>query len=199
MSNDNCHELELEQILDTGLSETKLCLRTINLLDGASIYTVQELLDTSRKDLRKIRHFGCKSLQECFDVLVQLGFEFKSYAPEEVEKVPFVFEHQPEISIEDKMKLMSRCLPGTSESHSELSVEDKMAIMLKYVGVDDASCSLLACGGILTVKDLIDSCDQTLKFLLSADGNRELLTNRLRRIERLIERFGFTIRKYGEN
>lgn len=61
--------------LKLSLSEANLPLRTINALENAGIFTIEDILHCLPKDLLKIDNFGEKALTEVFKALKNLGFK----------------------------------------------------------------------------------------------------------------------------
>jgi DNA-directed RNA polymerase subunit alpha len=64
----------LEDRLEMSTAEIGLSVRTTNCLEERGIFTVQDLLNSSREDLLKISNFGEKTLEEVFKALESVGF-----------------------------------------------------------------------------------------------------------------------------
>ena len=70
----------LEQRLDMSTAEIGLTVRTTNCLEDRGIFTVRDLLHTTREDLLGISNFGEKTLEEVYKALESIGFFRKSKA-----------------------------------------------------------------------------------------------------------------------
>jgi DNA-directed RNA polymerase subunit alpha len=64
----------LEQRLDMSTAEIGLTVRTTNCLEDRGIFTVRDLLHTTRDDLLSISNFGEKTLEEVYKALEGIGF-----------------------------------------------------------------------------------------------------------------------------
>jgi len=64
----------LEQRLGMSTAEIGLTVRTTNCLEERGIFTVHDLLNTSRGDLLSISNFGEKTLEEVYSALENVGF-----------------------------------------------------------------------------------------------------------------------------
>ncbi|MBQ3351064.1 MAG: DNA-directed RNA polymerase subunit alpha [Thermoguttaceae bacterium] len=71
------HE-ELQRKLKLSTAEIGLQLRTTNCLEEQGIFTVRDLLQSSRERLLSISNFGEKTLNEVYDALERIGFYRKS-------------------------------------------------------------------------------------------------------------------------
>ncbi|MFP6675688.1 MAG: DNA-directed RNA polymerase subunit alpha C-terminal domain-containing protein [Pirellulaceae bacterium] len=60
--------------LELSTAEIGLSVRTTNCLEEKGIFTVRELLRSSREDLLSISNFGEKTLDEVFQALEAIGF-----------------------------------------------------------------------------------------------------------------------------
>lgn len=69
---------ELQRKLKLSTAEIGLQLRTTNCLEDQGIFTVQDLLNSSRDRLLSISNFGEKTLNEVYDALERIGFYRKS-------------------------------------------------------------------------------------------------------------------------
>ena len=68
------HRQRLEARLQMSLAETKLPVRTVNILEEhGGILTVKDLLYSSPEDLLKLPNFGEKTLDEVNRILESLG------------------------------------------------------------------------------------------------------------------------------
>jgi DNA-directed RNA polymerase alpha subunit len=67
-----------QALLGMPLAETSLCIRTVNMLDGAGISTVGELLDQPKLRLLSIANCGQRTLEEIYSMLLGLGFAVPS-------------------------------------------------------------------------------------------------------------------------
>lgn len=63
-----------QERLDMSTAEIGLTVRTTNCLEEKGIFTVRDLLNTSRADLLGISNFGEKTLEEVFQALEKYGF-----------------------------------------------------------------------------------------------------------------------------
>ena len=60
--------------LELSTAEIGLTVRTTNCLEEKGIFTVRDLLHTTRADLLSISNFGEKTLEEVFTSLENIGF-----------------------------------------------------------------------------------------------------------------------------
>ena len=64
----------LKQRLELSTAEIGLTVRTTNCLEERGIFTVKDLLNTTREDLLSISNFGEKTLEEVYKSLESIGF-----------------------------------------------------------------------------------------------------------------------------
>ena len=64
----------LLQKLDLSTAEIGLTVRTTNCLEERGIFTVRDLLNTTRAELLSINNFGEKTLDEVYKALEAIGF-----------------------------------------------------------------------------------------------------------------------------
>ena len=64
----------LNERLELSTAEIGLTVRTTNCLEERGIFTVKDLLNTSRDDLLSISNFGEKTLEEVYKALESIGF-----------------------------------------------------------------------------------------------------------------------------
>ncbi len=64
----------LEDRLRMSTAEIKLSVRTTNCLEERGIFTVEDLLKCTPKDLLSISNFGEKTLDEVYTALEDFGF-----------------------------------------------------------------------------------------------------------------------------
>ena len=60
--------------LELSLSETNLIVRTVNCLEEKGIFTVQDLLNRTPKQLLEIPNFAEKTLETIYEALKKIGF-----------------------------------------------------------------------------------------------------------------------------
>ena len=60
--------------LEMSTAEIGLTVRTTNCLEEKGIFTVRDLLNSSRDDLLSIANFGEKTLEEVYKSLEKFGF-----------------------------------------------------------------------------------------------------------------------------
>lgn len=65
---------ELAQRLEMSTAEIGLSVRTTNCLEDKGIFTVNDLLNSTREDLLSISNFGEKTLEEVYKALESIGF-----------------------------------------------------------------------------------------------------------------------------
>jgi DNA-directed RNA polymerase subunit alpha len=65
---------EMQERLEMSTAEIGLSVRTTNCLEEKGIFTVQDLLNSSREDLLSISNFGEKTLEEVYKALEGIGF-----------------------------------------------------------------------------------------------------------------------------
>jgi len=70
---------DLADRLEMSTAELGLTVRTTNCLEERGIFTVAELLNTTREDLLAISNFGEKTLEEVYNALEGVGFYRKSF------------------------------------------------------------------------------------------------------------------------
>jgi DNA-directed RNA polymerase subunit alpha len=73
---------ELQLRLEMSTAEIGLSVRTTNCLEEKGIFTVNDLLHSTREDLLSISNFGEKTLEEVYRALEGIGFYRKSRRPE---------------------------------------------------------------------------------------------------------------------
>ena len=61
--------------LEMSTAEIGLSVRTTNCLEEKGIFTVEDLLRSTRDDLLSISNFGEKTLEEVFKALESIGFQ----------------------------------------------------------------------------------------------------------------------------
>jgi len=71
-------EMSDKDKMEMNLIETGLSVRTVNTLESYDIYTVGELLETTKDELLGFINFGEKTLIEVFRALDNLGFNRES-------------------------------------------------------------------------------------------------------------------------
>jgi DNA-directed RNA polymerase subunit alpha len=64
----------MSERLEMSTAEIGLTVRTTNCLEEKGIFTVRDLLNSSRDDLLGIANFGEKTLEEVFKSLEKFGF-----------------------------------------------------------------------------------------------------------------------------
>lgn len=64
----------LSERLEMSTAEIGLSVRTTNCLEEKGIFTVNDLLHSSREDLLSISNFGEKTLEEVYKALETIGF-----------------------------------------------------------------------------------------------------------------------------
>ncbi len=64
----------MREKLELSTAEIGLTVRTTNCLEEKGIFTVHDLLNTSRADLLSINNFGEKTLEEVYKSLEAIGF-----------------------------------------------------------------------------------------------------------------------------
>jgi DNA-directed RNA polymerase subunit alpha len=65
---------DLRERLEMSTAEIGLSVRTTNCLEEKGIFTVNDLLHSTREDLLSISNFGEKTLEEVYIALEQIGF-----------------------------------------------------------------------------------------------------------------------------
>lgn len=65
---------EMQERLEMSTAEIGLSVRTTNCLEERGIFTVEDLLNSSREDLLAISNFGEKTLDEVYKALESIGF-----------------------------------------------------------------------------------------------------------------------------
>lgn len=65
---------KLRERLDLSTAEIGLAVRTTNCLEERGIFTVRQLLNSTREDLLSITNFGEKTLEEVYTALERIGF-----------------------------------------------------------------------------------------------------------------------------
>lgn len=70
---------DLREKLELSTAEIGLTVRTTNCLEEKGIFTVKDLLNTTRAELLSISNFGEKTLEEVYKALASIGFQRKSH------------------------------------------------------------------------------------------------------------------------
>ncbi len=65
---------KMRERLDLSTAEIGLAVRTTNCLEEKGIFTVRQLLNSTREDLLGITNFGEKTLDEVYLALERIGF-----------------------------------------------------------------------------------------------------------------------------
>ncbi len=68
----------LEERLEMSTAEIGLSVRTTNCLEEKGIFTVEDLLNCTPKELLSISNFGEKTLEEVYKALASVGFRRQS-------------------------------------------------------------------------------------------------------------------------
>lgn len=66
---------DLREKLELSTAEIGLTVRTTNCLEEKGIFTVRDLLNTTRPELLSISNFGEKTLEEVYKALAKIGFQ----------------------------------------------------------------------------------------------------------------------------
>ncbi len=69
---------DLKDRLEMSTAEMGLSVRTTNCLEEKGIFTVDDLLHSTRDDLLSISNFGEKTLEEVYQSLERIGFYRKA-------------------------------------------------------------------------------------------------------------------------
>jgi len=69
-------QMRLIEVLNHGVEELELSVRSSNCLRDADIRTLGDLVQKSEAEMLKYRNFGRKSLQELVDILSDMGLHF---------------------------------------------------------------------------------------------------------------------------
>jgi DNA-directed RNA polymerase subunit alpha len=69
---------DLRQKLEMSTAEIGLSVRTTNCLEEKGIFTVEDLLNSTRDELLSISNFGEKTLEEVYKALEGIGFSRRS-------------------------------------------------------------------------------------------------------------------------
>ena len=69
---------DLREKLELSTAEIGLTVRTTNYLEEKGIFTVKDLLNTTRAELLSISNFGEKTLDEVYKSLAAIGFQRKN-------------------------------------------------------------------------------------------------------------------------
>ena len=70
-------EDETEKILEMTIEELELTVRSFNCLKRANINTVEDLIQRTEEEMKKVRNLGSKSLEEIVNKLHSLGLSFR--------------------------------------------------------------------------------------------------------------------------
>lgn len=73
-----------QEKLELSTAEIGLTVRTTNCLEERGIFTVRDLLNTTRENLLSISNFGEKTLEEVYKALENVGF----YRPDKKPNAP---------------------------------------------------------------------------------------------------------------
>jgi len=76
-------EKELAVKLELSTAEIGLSVRTTNCLEEKGIFTVNDLLHSTREELLSIANFGEKTLEEVYKALEKIGFYRQDRQPSE--------------------------------------------------------------------------------------------------------------------
>lgn len=70
---------DMQEKLGLSTAEIGLTVRTTNCLEEKGIFTVNDLLNTTRAELLSISNFGEKTLEEVYKALEAIGFYREGY------------------------------------------------------------------------------------------------------------------------
>ena len=73
---------EMDAVLNKGIDELELSVRSINTLKNANIHTVRDLVSRSEKDMLEAKGFGRKSMEELSEALEKVGLHLGMNVPE---------------------------------------------------------------------------------------------------------------------
>ncbi len=85
-----------QEKLGLSTAEIGLTVRTTNCLEERGIFTVRELLNTTRNELLGISNFGEKTLEEVYQALEKIGFFRPGVTPDEHQPAA-VWSHEQEL------------------------------------------------------------------------------------------------------
>ena len=68
------HARNMREKLELSTAEIGLTVRTTNCLEEKGIFSVRDLLNTTRAELLSISNFGEKTLEEVYQALEAIGF-----------------------------------------------------------------------------------------------------------------------------
>ncbi|MCC7476272.1 MAG: DNA-directed RNA polymerase subunit alpha [Pirellulales bacterium] len=68
------HSQDMKEKLEMSTAEIGLAVRTTNCLEERGVFTVDDLLNCTSKDLLSISNFGDKTLEEVYHALENIGF-----------------------------------------------------------------------------------------------------------------------------
>jgi DNA-directed RNA polymerase subunit alpha len=71
----------LQEVLELSTAEIGLSVRTTNCLEERGIFTVRDLLNSTRAQLLSISNFGEKTLEEVYQALEAIGLVREDDAP----------------------------------------------------------------------------------------------------------------------
>jgi DNA-directed RNA polymerase subunit alpha len=74
----------LDALLNKGIDELDLSVRSANCLKNANIHTLRDLVRRTEKEMLETKNFGRKSLEELQELLSRLGLRFGMEVPEAV-------------------------------------------------------------------------------------------------------------------
>ena len=74
----NTEAKDMEEKLGMSTAEIGLSVRTTNCLEERGIFTVRDLLNSTRETLLSISNFGEKTLEEVYKALEGIGFHRRS-------------------------------------------------------------------------------------------------------------------------
>ena len=74
LSREEEHLRLMSERLEMSTAEIGLTVRTTNCLEEKGIFTVRDLLNSTRDDLLSIANFGEKTLEEVYKSLEKIGF-----------------------------------------------------------------------------------------------------------------------------
>jgi DNA-directed RNA polymerase alpha subunit len=64
---------EYDHFMDRQIEELELSVRTYNCLKNAEIFTIREMLKYSPKEMKKLKNFGKKAVDEVRELLQRIG------------------------------------------------------------------------------------------------------------------------------
>jgi len=192
---------ESDEILKKPLEEViPLSVRTGNVFKKASIYTVQDLFNRSRKDLLALKNFGMKSLTQTLEELLKVPEVEKLKTHKDLQLIREILsgellseiDIQPESEFEKEEIVVQAESKKVIETKKEQPVQQKMSVLNRPIEEVAEDLELTEPQFMRLKKYMVDTVEH-LTHMNKEDlltGNNKLSKKNVDRLEEYLHQFG---------